>query len=243
MNNSPEASTAKVFLGFIIGLLAVFVFAVFQKVENINPEEIDVTIIPGTTTNNFETITTSSTYEIVEPITETSHTTFTATNITTYETTTKTDNIVCITGYDIFVIDEPVIETTTTTAIIKQNDQNILDASNFVRTFSRGTYYCYERTDVTGGSGRLLMDCSIKDDEIKGSVACRYIYENYGYNHNGARTIVYLEVPGCPQMSGFYYVDDCCASSDTIDFFFYYASNCPFSNQGVLFDIACYIVN
>ena len=249
MNNSPEASTAKVFLGFIVGLLAVFVFAVFQKVETIHPEKIDVTIITGTTTNHIETITTSSTYEIVGPIAETSYTTFTATSITTSETitasetTTKPDDIVCITGYDIFVIDEHTIETTTTTTIIKQNDQNILDASNFVRTFSRGTYYCYERTDVTGGSGRLLMDCSIKDDEIKGSIACRYIYENYGYNHNGARTIVYLEVPGCLQMSGFYYVDDCCASNDTIDFFFYYASNCPFSNQGVLFEIACYIVN
>lgn len=94
MNNSPEASTAKVFLGFIIGLLAVFVFAVFQKVETIHPEEIDVTIITGTTTNNIETITTSITYEIVGPITETSYTTFTATNITTSETTTKNDNII-----------------------------------------------------------------------------------------------------------------------------------------------------
>ena len=86
------------------------------------------------------------------------------------------------------------------------------------------------------------MDCSIKDDEIKGSVACKYIQEKYGYNYSGARTIVYLDIPEVPDMSGFYFLDDSCLRDDTIDFYFTYKANCPFMNQGVLKTITCYIV-
>lgn len=137
------------------------------------------------------------------------------------------------------------IETTTyvtTTDQIVIGNEDVRTSTNFVKTFTKGTYYCYEKTNVCGGSGRLLMDCSIKEDEIKGSVACRYIYEKYGYSYNGARTIVYLDIPEIPELSGFYFVDDSCLRDDTIDFFFYYANNCPFKDQGVLTKISCYLV-
>lgn len=111
----------------------------------------------------------------------------------------------------------------------------------FVKTFSRGTYYCYGRGSIKGGSGRWLIDCSTGDGTVKGSIACRYIYEHYGYKKNG-RTMVYLESPNLPCLTGYYYVDDCCASNDTIDFYYGYASNCPFETQGVVRNIDCYIV-
>lgn len=111
----------------------------------------------------------------------------------------------------------------------------------FVKTFSRGTYYCYGRGSIRGGSGRWLIDCSVGDGVVKGSIACRYIYEHYGYKHN-ERTMVYLESPNLPCLTGYYYVDDCCASNDTIDFYYGYANNCPFSTQGVVKNIDCYIV-
>ena len=153
-----------------------------------------------------------------------------ATTITTTSKTTKIETTACV--------------TTTTQAVIGNED--VRNSANFVKTFARGTYYPgwegYGSTQLKGGSGRYLMDCSIKDDEIKGSIACGYIYRNYGYNYNGARTIVYLDIPEMPDMNGFYFVDDCCLRDDTIDFYFTYKANCPFMTQGVLTNISCYIV-
>ena len=94
----------------------------------------------------------------------------------------------------------------------------------------RGTYYAYGGPRH-GGSGRNLIDCSYGDGNVKGSIASRYFYSNYGYNYNGKRTMVYLEVSGYPQMNGYYYVDDCCGSYNVIDFFYIYNSNCPFQYQ------------
>lgn len=185
---------------------------------------------------------------------------------TTTITTTK-DDVIVITGYQIIVIPDETSKattkttktttattttysvttvTTTTTVGITVKDDGAPNASRrFVKTFSRGTYYPgwegYGSTQIYGGSGRLLMDCSIKDDEIKGSVACKYIQEKYGYNYNGDRTIVYLDIPELPDMSGFYFIDDSCLRYDTIDFYFTYKANCPFENQGVLTNISCYI--
>jgi hypothetical protein len=99
----------------------------------------------------------------------------------------------------------------------------------FVKTFTHGTYYAYGEPRK-GGSGRQLIDCSQGEGGIKGSIASRYLYDNYGYNYNGKRTMVYLEVEGYPQMNGFYYLDDSNAAgyNDVIDFFFLCNSNCPF---------------
>lgn len=179
----------------------------------------------------------------------------TSNETTTATTLTDKDQIIAITNYQIIVIpDETTVLTTittvksvneTTTAVTYGNE-DVRSSANFVKTFTRGTYYPgldgYGSTQVYGGSGRLLMDCSIKDDEIKGSVACKYIQEKYGYNYSGARTIVYLDIPEVPDMSGFYFVDDSCLRDDTIDFYFTYKANCPFMNQGVLKTITCYIV-
>ena len=111
----------------------------------------------------------------------------------------------------------------------------------YVKHFTRGTYYCYGY-ECYGGSGRYLYDCSYGNGNgIKGSIASSYLYSNYGYNYNGQRTTVYLEVNGYPELSGLYFVDDSDAGNwNVIDFFYIYASNCPFANQGVV-EVDCWI--
>lgn len=112
----------------------------------------------------------------------------------------------------------------------------------YVKHFTRGTYYAYGGPRK-GGSQRQLIDCSIGDGAVKGSIASSYLYRNYGYNYNGKRTMVYLEINGYPQMNGYYYLDDCDAgNSNVIDFFFLYGGNCQFQEQGVV-QVDCYIVN
>lgn len=115
------------------------------------------------------------------------------------------------------------------------------DNMTYVKHFTRGTYYCYG-CEKYGGSGRYLYDCSYGNGNgIKGSIASSYLYNNYGYNYNGQRTTVYLEVNGYPELSGLYFVDDSDAGNwNVIDFFYIYASNCPFANQGVV-EVDCWI--
>lgn len=113
---------------------------------------------------------------------------------------------------------------------------------SYVKHFTRGTYYAYGGPRK-GGSQCQLIDCSIGDGTVKGSIASSYLYRNYGYNYNGKRTMVYLEIEGYSQMNGYYYLDDCDAGNpNVIDFFFFYGSNCPFQRQGVV-QVDCYIVN
>lgn len=113
--------------------------------------------------------------------------------------------------------------------------------TSYVKNFSRGTYYAYGGPRC-GGSGRQLIDCSYGDGNVKGSIASSYLYYNYGYNYNGKRTMVYLEVAGYPSMAGYYYLDDCDAGNpEVIDFFYLYNSNCQFQYQGVV-SVDCYIV-
>lgn len=116
-------------------------------------------------------------------------------------------------------------------------------SKDFVKTFNRCTYYAYGHGGLCGGSGRSLIDCSYGNGTVKGSIASSYLYSNYGYNYNGSRTMVYLEVSQYPQMTGYYYLDDCCAFylNDTIDFYYDYNSNCPFQYQGVI-SADCYII-
>lgn len=113
---------------------------------------------------------------------------------------------------------------------------------SYVKHFTRGTYYAYGGPRK-GGSQCQLIDCSIGDGTVKGSIASSYLYRNYGYNYNGKRTMVYLEIEGYSQMNGYYYLDDCDAGNpNVIDFFFLYGSNCLFQRQGVV-QVDCYIVN
>lgn len=113
--------------------------------------------------------------------------------------------------------------------------------ATYVKNFSRGTYYAYGGPRK-GGSGRQLIDCSQGDGNVKGSIASSYLYRNYGYNYNGKRTMVYLEISGYPYMTGYYYLDDSDAGNpNVIDFFYLYNSNCQFQYQGVV-SVDCYIV-
>lgn len=239
----------------------------FNSCESSSIYEIE-TITTCTTSETLSTTYSTSTNTLTTSV-QTSSTvvetskTHTSSETTTVTTLTDKDQIIAITNYQIIVIpDETTVNTkaitsttttkiettacaTTTTQVVIGNE-DVRSSANFVKTFTRGTYYpgweAYGSTQVYGGSGRLLMDCSIKNDEIKGSVACKYIQERYGYNYNGARTIVYLDIPEMSELSGFYYVDDSCLRNDTIDFYFTYKANCPFMNQGVLKTVTCYIV-
>jgi len=125
------------------------------------------------------------------------------------------------------------------TTEISTNLENVNNVRKFVKTFSRGTYYPYP-AGTKGGSTRTLIDCSIGDGNVKGSIASSYLYSMYGYNRDG-RTKVYLEVPTHSEMNGYYYVDDCDAwNPNVIDFYYYSANNCPFQLEGVV-TVNCYI--
>jgi len=123
------------------------------------------------------------------------------------------------------------------------SDSSIGGGTSYVKNFSRGTYYP-AGYGACGGSGRSLIDCSWGDGNVQGSIASSYLYNTYGYNYGSSgRTTVYLEVNDCPEMSGYYYVDDCDAGNpNVIDFFYNESGNCPFQYQGILQDVDCYIV-
>lgn len=116
----------------------------------------------------------------------------------------------------------------------------------FLKTFTRGTYYKGAYAPCNGGSGRQLIDCAYGGESVKGSVASSFIYQNYGYNYNGKRTMVYLEVEQYPDMNGCYYVDDCNTFGvwDVVDFYYSDYGNVPpgFRNQGII-TVDCYLVN
>lgn len=134
----------------------------------------------------------------------------------------------------------PPVSTTPTT----NTDSTVVDGypMSYVKQFSRGTYYAYGGPR-NGGSGRSLIDCSQGSGGIKGSIASSYLYRNYGYNYNGKRTMVYLEISGYPSMSGYYYLDDSDAgNSNVIDFFYLANGNCQFQYQGVV-TVDCWIVS
>ena len=78
----------------------------------------------------------------------------------------------------------------------------------------------------------MLVSCYIKQDFYKGSVASRFVYENYGYERNG-KTMVRVEFPKYPELNGWYSVDDCCASMNVADFYFADYSTCPWQLLGV----------
>ena len=167
---------------------------------------------------------------------------YTTTISTTIEAETTTQTI-----YETTKAIEVIPETTTTTVAMETIEPvpEVIEPNGsmtYVKNFTRGTYYAY-RGQRIGGSQRQLIDCSIGDGTVKGSIASSYLYGNYGYNYNGKRTMVYLEIENYSQMNGYYYLDDCDAgNSNVIDFYFLYESNCPFQEQGVV-QVDCYIVN
>ena len=116
---------------------------------------------------------------------------------------------------------------TTTTTTEYDPTSRLIDYGSFT-----GTYYNGETNPCPGGSGRILEDCTPKSGEMKGSVACRRIFEDYGYTVNG-RTRVYLEFESYPEMNGWYFVDDCCQSMNVVDVYFSNYETCPWQNDGV----------
>jgi len=146
----------------------------------------------------------------VETTTTTSITTTTAMATTTTMTTTSVTTS----------------ETTTTATTTYDFKDRLVDYGVF-----RGTYYHGEGANpCPGGSGRMLIDCTPSANDIKGSIACRRIQEDYGYDING-RTRVYLEFVDYPQMNGWYYVDDACESYSVVDVYFIDYATCPWQND------------
>lgn len=143
---------------------------------------------------------------------------------------------------EILNYNEPYDEIEDNENIYDEYEENVSENMTYVKQFTRGTYYAYG-TSCYGGSGRYLIDCSYGEGDVKGSIASSYLYNNYGYNYNGKRTKVYLEIEGYSDMNGYYYLDDSDAgNSEVIDFFYIYGGNCQFQNQGVV-NVNCYIVS
>ena len=221
----------------------------------------------STTSTSITTTTTTMTSTGAQSLTTSAKTTTAKSTTTTSSTSTETIYIAQIKEteatqevpvndvtqqtHEVVTISPTIQPTTTTmetplppeTTTVECQASSISISKDFVKTFNRCTYYAYGHGGLCGGSGRSLIDCSYGNGTVKGSIASSYLYSNYGYNYNGSRTMVYLEVSQYPQMTGYYYLDDCCAFylNDTIDFYYDYNSNCPFQYQGVI-SADCYII-
>jgi hypothetical protein len=243
---------AFLFVFGVVGLLAILIRCSFTPIDPIQTESSDVTLRVETS----EIITTCT--ETVISTTSTDESTSTNNN-----TTTGTTETVGITSTTTETIAESILETKVETSIEITTKETATESSvvktatstkasaeisqvhdEFVKTFTNNTYYSSKfGSETCGGSGRKLISCNTTD-EIKGSIASRYLYDKYGYNYNGKRTKVYLVVYRHPEMTGYYYVDDACADpTNTLDFFYANTANCPFQYDGLAGDIDCYICN
>lgn len=186
--------------------------------------------------NEFYYVVTFPKFKPVEnPVAETTtETTTTTTEITTTTTTeeTTTESETTTTTTTAQTTTNTTTTTTATTATTTAQPVSPVNGLTRLGTFT-GTYYSGRSVPCCGGSGRTLIDCTVGSNGVKGSVASRYVYRNYGYNRNGNRTKIYIEFASIPSMNGWYYVDDCNAENSIIDFYFYYNSNCPWSRAGV----------
>ena len=149
-------------------------------------------------------------------------------------TTTEEPLATTITSFVTTTITTINITSTTTTTMVITTTTTEYDPTSRLIDYGwfTGTYYNGETNPCPGGSGRILEDCTPKSGEMKGSVACRRIFEDYGYTVNG-RTRVYLEFESYPEMNGWYFVDDCCQSMNVVDVYFSNYETCPWQNDGV----------
>ena len=173
----------------------------------------------------------------------TTTTTTTSTTTTTTTTTTSTTTTTTTTGIEDIITEMLVTTTDTTTTTAKittvtgpedlpDNTTPPFDNLKFLGNY-KGTYYPV-KGPCNGGSGRILVDCGVNlNDSYKGSIASKYIYKNYGYNHNG-KTMVYLKIKEYSEMDGWYSVDDCNGNTKIVDFYYSDAQNCPFQYDGVV---------
>lgn len=144
--------------------------------------------------------------------------TTTAQTQTTLSTTTTTE------------LSTTITEITTTTMQISVSTE-ITDEMTYLGTFI-GTYFSGATNPCNGGSGRQLLDCKLKPGTAKGSVASKYVFDNFGYNVNN-RTLIWIEFSDYPEMNGWYAVDDCNADPNVVDFYFPDYSQCPWELDGV----------
>ena len=242
----------------IIGVAFLLSKCAFTPIEPLPKEEECITLRNETETTINTTNTTSitatglttyiTTVETSETVVETVDSTTTQANRTTVLENRTTVNETKQTEVHTTV---PIVTTTISTTVetdVETDVETTIEIpeihDEYVKQFTRTTYYSSKYGSGTcGGSGRKLISCNTTD-EIKGSIASRYLYENYGYNYNGKRTKVYLVVYNHPEMTGYYYLDDCCADPiNTIDFFYVDTTNCPFQYDGLAGDVDCYICN
>jgi hypothetical protein len=255
--------TSRKFLFGILFVIAALVFTIFIVKCSFHPiitessgdSEIEIlssVSTTGTTTNQTSTTYNETTSTELET-TETSSTYTTASETpetTSYMVTISTDDSVDTTLSSTYsTMPEVTSESTVVETVIEpETVVNVETTPNDKRvkvnqTF-KGTYYPPNKNSgLYGGSQRPLIGCEIGDGTVRGSVACKYIYDKYKYNYSGSRTMVYIEVPQFPSMNGYYYVDDCCVSDYVIDFYWKDPSQCPFYDPiGVASDIQCWIV-
>lgn len=171
--------------------------------------------------------------ETLETTVAVSTTCTTTTDILTTQGTTVTTNVSTTT-------EATTTEATATTDVTTTTKS--APREEYLGVF-RGTYYHGDYVPCKGGSGRWLKSCYVSDDEIKGSVACRAVYERYGYSLNGEPTVVRLKCSSHPEINGLYTVDDCCASLSVMDFYFEDYSRCPWQFDGVINVEAWVILN
>lgn len=154
---------------------------------------------------------------------------------------------------EVVIVQEPVQEVITDAPVSEEPEVTEVsltadkDSMIYVKRFPRGTYYP-AGPNAKGGSTRYLIDCSIGDETVKGSVASSYLYTHYGYEYNRSRTLLYLEVydkegiRDLSEMNGYYYLDDSDAwNPNVIDFYYAYEESCPFQGIGVV-DVECWVV-
>lgn len=251
-----EKKNIRVFAWIFIALLMIVCFAtalVLMRVESIQPQD----------PTDIITIVTTSTPEITE-LTSTTSVESTFSEVTTTEEEVTTESAISTSTTDLTTTTVTTAATTTTSAaattILTTLPAQIEETTTTSTTYADGlkvklisicssasaTYYLSNSSQIPyqtkGGSGRVLLDCGVKEDEIKGSVACRSAYELYGYNYeNSERTKLYIRVPDFPGMTGYYYLDDCCAAYNVVDFYFGNANNCPFKDIGRIFNIEVFL--
>ena len=255
-------------VSFMFAVIAAITITL-KHIEPIAPAEsslVETIVTEITTTSNTTGYTsTLTTTETTSSSTSSITTTESITSSTTeYEityTTTK-DDIIVVTGYQIIVIPDEtskattktaktttvttttynVTTVTTTTTVASHSSQTIDNTSGkqFIGTF-QGTYYVYPQ-GTHGGSGRELIDCSIGNGEVKGSISSRSLFNQFKYNVNG-RTMVYIESESCKSLCGYYYLDDSTGEYvlGVIDFFYTSETNSPFYGIGRLYDIKVYV--
>ena len=150
MDNDTHSFIAIMGCIFVIGLGTGMLIGTHDC--KVHPERYGIEIVSettetGTTTTNTETTTTATT--TTTTTTEETNTTTTTSSMTT-TTSTQTTTTTATT------------EQTTTTATAAPTSR--ASGMTYLGSFT-GTYYSGQTVPCRGGSGRTLIDCSIKSDE------------------------------------------------------------------------------